>query len=255
MNRLQRIEKLTAGIPLLSEYRLELVDKIVEVFNQSIQITISSSSNLITNSIATDFGDILRLHHCFSRESFSKDKFEYALESVLKISNVSACLAKRGQRGFDITINGEKVSLKTEAAAKIRIGFIHISKFMELGSGDWGKNPADLIGLRGQFLNALSSFDRLLMLRALKKGNPDYVYELIEIPLQLLKESRSGELEMKLDSKQFPKPGYCYVPSKETPNYSLYFDGGGERKLQIKNLDKKHCRVHASWKFKPAKRI
>jgi type II restriction enzyme len=29
----------------------------------------------------------------------------------------------------------------------------------------------------------------------------------------------------------------------------LYFDGGGERKLQIKHLLKSHCAVIATWEF------
>ncbi|WP_422616418.1 hypothetical protein, partial [Rhodoferax sp.] len=31
--------------------------------------------------------------------------------------------------------------------------------------------------------------------------------------------------------------------------YSLYFDGGTERKLQIKHLRKDLCTVHATWTF------
>ena len=31
--------------------------------------------------------------------------------------------------------------------------------------------------------------------------------------------------------------------------YQLYFDGGTERKLQIKNLRKDLCTVHATWVF------
>ena len=55
---------------------------------------------------------------------------------------------------------------------------------------------------------------------------------------------------MKLGSKQFPKPGYCYVRNEDGQTiFSLYFDGGGERKLQIKNLSKDTCRVHAEWEF------
>ena len=55
---------------------------------------------------------------------------------------------------------------------------------------------------------------------------------------------------MKLESKQFPKPGYCYVRDKNGEEmYQLYFDGGSERKLQVKNLLKKHCVVHATWEF------
>jgi type II restriction enzyme len=122
---------------------------------------------------------------------------------------------------------------------------------MELGGGQWGDNPQDLIGLRGQFLSALSGIQRILILRALRKGSPDYIYELVEIPKGLLERAAAGRFEMMSDSKQFPKPGYCYVEDGDTIQFSLYFDGGGERKLQIKGLRKDLCLVHASWRFVP----
>jgi type II restriction enzyme len=56
---------------------------------------------------------------------------------------------------------------------------------------------------------------------------------------------------MKNGSAQFPKPGYCYIEEQGTTLFSLYFDGGGERKLQIKGLRKDLCLVHATWKFEP----
>ena len=31
--------------------------------------------------------------------------------------------------------------------------------------------------------------------------------------------------------------------------FSLYFDGGTERKLQIKHLRKDLCKIHATWIF------
>jgi type II restriction enzyme len=31
--------------------------------------------------------------------------------------------------------------------------------------------------------------------------------------------------------------------------YELYFDGGTERKLQVKNLRRDLCRIHATWQF------
>jgi len=55
---------------------------------------------------------------------------------------------------------------------------------------------------------------------------------------------------MMSNSKQFPKPGYCYARNSDgTTMFDLYFDAGSERKLQIKNLDKRYCRVHATWEF------
>ncbi|MCX5722658.1 MAG: restriction endonuclease [Nitrospirae bacterium] len=249
MTRSKRIERLLTAIPTLSDYRLQLIDRIVSVFSLPRDYWKSKTSGLISERVLEDFGDALRLHHCFSREPFSKDKFEYALESVLKTDEIDAALAPRGQRGYDIRIRDENFSLKTEAAKAIRSDTIHISKFMELGGGQWGDDPSDLIGLRAQFLGALAGIQRILILRALKKGTPEYFYELVEIPKALLKKAATGRLKMMSSSKQSPKPGYCYVEKGEKALYSLYFDGGGERKLQIKGLRKDLCLVHASWKF------
>lgn len=251
MTRSERIHHLIAAIPELSDYRLELIDRIVRVFTLPRDYWKSAKLKLISHRVLEDFGDVLRLHHCFSREPFSKDKFEYALENVLKANGTDAALAPRGQRGYDIRIGRNNFSLKTEAAKAIRMETIHISKFMELGGGQWGDNPADLIGLRAQFLSALAGIQRILILRAIRKGTPDYFYELVEIPKAILEKAAVGRIKMMSDSAQFPKPGYCYIEEDGALLCSLYFDGGGERKLQIKGLRKDLCLVHAWWKFDP----
>lgn len=249
MKKRERIERLIAALPTLSSYRLRVIEKVVGVFGAPIEYQRLETSSLITSRVLQDFGDILRLHHAFSKEPFSKDKFEYALERVLLDTKVEAQLAPRGARGYDIDISGERFSLKTEAARTIKEGTIHISKFMELGGGQWGSDPNDLVGLREQFLANLQGIQRILILRALKKGDPTYKYELIEIPKELLARAATGRLEMKSESSQNPKPGYCYVEEGEQVLYSLYFDGGGERKLQIKGLRKELCVVHGVWEF------
>ncbi len=133
MLRQQRIERLIAAIPDLSDYRLQLIDRIIGVFQTTKNFVRASDSQLITSQVLEDFGDVLRLHHSFSREPFSKDKFEYALERVLLESKVNAQLAPRGAKGYDLEIFSERFSLKTEAARTIKENTIHISKFMELG--------------------------------------------------------------------------------------------------------------------------
>lgn len=248
MSRDARVQRLLSAIPELSDQRLKLLDRIVSVFRHPKEFCLQDLT-LFNQEVVEDFGDILRMHHCFSREPFSKDKFEYALESVLKAHGVGAALAPRGQRGFDIQINEERFSLKTEAAKAIKVNTIHISKFMELGGGNWGDDPADLAGLRGQYLALLENIERILILRALRKGTPDFSYELVEIPKALLLRAATGRMEMRTESKQSPKPGYCYVEEGEDLLFSLYFDGGGERKLQVKGLKKELCTVHASWTF------
>lgn len=249
MTREEKIAQLIAEIPVLNDYRLEIVQNMVQVFSQPWSTMREPDSDIISESALMDFGDVLRIHHCFSREPFSKDKFEFALEAILRASGVAATLAPRGRRGYDISIAGLNVSLKTEAARAIRSEMLHISKFMELGGGQWGNDPNDLVGLRQQFLDNLVGIDRIIVLRALRKGVPDYLYELVEIPKYLLERALTGRFEMRIESAQFPKPGYCYVEDDGDLLFSLYFDGGGERKLQIKKLKKGLCKVHASWQF------
>lgn len=95
----------------------------------------------------------------------------------------------------------------------------------------------------------MRNYDRILTLRRLKAVG-FHVYELVEIPKALLLEAGSGQFEMKSDSRQFPKPGYCTVHAPDGRiKFQLYFDGGTERKLQIKQLDKALCVVHATWRF------
>jgi hypothetical protein len=51
-------------------------------------------------------------------------------------------------------------------------------------------------------------------------------------------------------SRQFPKPAsYDVTDSGGMSKFQLYFDAGGERKLQMKGMNKAYCSVHAEWSF------
>lgn len=251
----------------LNDNQVGLVSDVAKQFMTPHKFTwapfkLRNGMDLMTQEIVDDLGDIIRIHHAFSREAFSKDKFEYALERVQKLHKRDAALAPRGNKGYDILVEGERFSLKTEASQNIRLDTIHISKFMELGGGEWTTNPADLEGLRQQFIDHLNGYDHVLTLRRLKDTrNGWHSYELVAIPKALLLLAAHGALEMKTASKQNPRPGYCYignagwaytVGAKVNPKdlqFALYFDGGGERKLQIKHLKKSLGKVIATWEF------
>jgi type II restriction enzyme len=250
-DRARQIQLLVERLYGLSDSQINWVEAIVSQFTvvHSYEII---DSNLFDTCMLDSFGDALLIHHCMSKESFSKDKFEYVLERVANFCGKDSQIARRGNPGHDITINGERFSLKTQADRSIRENEIHISKFMELGQGQWGDIPEDLMRLRDQFFRHMNSYERILSLRTLSKSPNDWIYELVEIPKVLLLEARGGELRMMTSSKQFPKPGYCYVRDEfGEEKFQLYFDGGSERKLQIKHLLKKYCCVHARWQFPP----
>jgi hypothetical protein len=246
VSRSSLVNSLHDSLARLTPSQLDWVSSVIRQFQLPYEFERSELSDIITPAVLDMLGDALRIHHAFSRQALSKDRFEFALERSLNCAGIHAELVgNRTNRGHDITIRGVPVSLKTQADAGISIGSLHISKFMELGRGDW-----QLQLLRDAFLAHLRSYERIFQFRSLLPGPTKYNYELVEIPKALLSESRNAQLVVQVKSRQTPQPGYGHVFDPEGKlKYSLYFDGGTERKLQIKRLRKDLCIVHATWRF------
>lgn len=247
-------DQVTAGLAKslasLTDSQLFWVNSVIAQFQLPFNFDSDPKSEWLTKDVVDRFGDALRIHHAFSRQSLSKDRFEFAFERALSLSGIpSALVTSRTNRGHDLTISGVPVSLKTEGAKTIKLNEVHISKWMELGKGEW-----KLETLRDVFLEHMKSYERILVLRCLIPGPEEYTYELVEIPKQLMLEAQQAELKTQDTSMQSPKPGYGYVRHSDgSLKYSLYFDGGTERKLQVKAIQKQYCRVHATWKFSSLK--
>lgn len=244
--RQERIRKLCAVLSELTNHQIDYVETIVNQLSKPfIETYINNKSDLFGECVYQNLGDSIRIHHCFSKGPFTKDKFEFALDAVLNYCGIPSELAPSGNPGFDIFFANQKISLKTEAASKISKDKIHISKMMELGKGAW-----DIDQLLEQFYANITKFDRILTLRCLSKESTGLHYELLEIPKSLFWEAKSGTVRNMVLSIQTPKPAYCDVFSADGKiKYQLYFDAGGERKLQVKNLDTSYCTLHAMWKF------
>ncbi len=241
--------RLAGQLLQLTESQLDWVQGVIDQFQLPCQFSRDAESEIITDEVLQRVGDALRIHHAFSRQALSKDRFEFALERALKLCGFEAQLAEsRTNRGHDMTVNGQRISLKTEAANAIKRDTIHVSKWMELGRGEW---RLDL--LLQLFLEHMSGYERIFTMRRLQPGPEQYEYELVEIPKALMLEAANAELLVRDASQQNPKPGYGNVyDAQRVLKYALYFDGGTERKLQIKGLRKTLCKVHASWQFESA---
>jgi hypothetical protein len=248
MTDADRIRHIVERLPRLTSYQLDSLSRIIDQLHGRANFWRNEHSDFVTPGVLQDFGDALRIHHVFSAEALSKDRFEYALERVLSAQGMAAQRAPKGNPGHDLTIKNTRVSLKTQADKGIKVNAIHISKFMELGKGEWTDRLEHLQGLLERFFSHMTRYERIFTLRRLRDPT-DEVYELVEIPKDLLAKSREGVLRVVTTSKQSPKPGYCTVRDCAGIVFELYFDGGTERKLQVKNLRKDLCVVHATWQF------
>lgn len=250
---ISRVDKLKFALRELTDFQVDLIENVVHQFRTPfIKLERHPDSDLVNNRLLNDFGDVLRIHHCFSRQALSKDRFEYALEKTLNMCGKRASLAtSRTNRGHDITIEKMPCSLKTQADNAIKEEELHISKFMELGKGKWPTTANGFSSLRGMFLQHMQNYERIFSLRCLSKNPEKWWYELVEIPKSLLQEvSNVRKFEIMRKTKQSTMPGYCRVKDDEDNlKFELYFDAGSERKLQVRHLQKDLCILHATWIF------
>jgi len=248
-SRASRIRALAQDLTTLSDSQLTWMEGVIKQFTIEPELHCNPASDLVSDCVLAMFGDALQIHHCFSTEALSKDRFEYAFNRVLNQCGVPSTLADRCNPGHDITIRAVPFSLKTQADRSIRADLLHISKFMELGKGVW-VNEEDLLGLRDRFFRHMESYDRILQLRRCTNLETLQQYELVEIPKALLLKAANFAPVMMNSSAQHPKPGRCSVIEDGQTLFELYFDGGTERKLQIQKLRKELCVVHADWSIK-----
>lgn len=232
------------------------VKQLIDALTEGTAFVADPRSDFATPDFCEEFGDHLRLHHNASAIPLTKDKFEYAMVATLRDTGHHARKLGNGNPGADIICDNSPWSLKTQADAHIRRDRIHISKYMELGRGNW-ETAADVAQLRDRMFEHMLRYERIFTLRSLARLpvgedlGTAHEYELVEIPKALLERASKYPIEMKFQSRQTPKPASCYVmdDSGTRQLFELYFDGGTERKLQVKNLLKSECIVHATWTF------
>ena len=260
--------RLSDEVERLTSSQKDWISSFVLQFGMQHAFESNPTSDLVNDTVLENIGDLLRIHHAMSRRALSKAPFEYAFEKALQLAGIQARLADSSTNpGYDLKIGDARISLKTEAAKNVNEHKIHVSKWLEMGKGEW--NPPSIQLPR--FLEHMTGYDRILTLRCLVQTGTQYFYELVEIPKELMLEVSTGVMEKASKTKQESSPWYCRVVDAEATQqaldqyaamkgkkgkepkpvykFSLYFDAGSERKLQVKGLLKRYCTVHATWQF------
>ena len=248
-------DPLAAAIALLSPRQREFVGRIISALTTPVETWRNPRTDLATEQFVELMSDVLRGQHISSSKALGKEHFEHALAGIFVELRHDAELSPMGFPGADLKVDGVPWSLKTQGDMGIKDDLIHISKFMELGKGRW-EDEADLAALRDRMLAHMEGYERIFTLRYLSRARSrrrtgEQRYELVEIPKALLEKAAGRPCVMAQKSRQTPKPGTCAVRQEDgSVAFELYFDGGTERKLQVRKLRKDLCVVHATWRFR-----
>lgn len=167
-------------------------------------------------------------------ESLALRAFHLAGASGENIAQTTANMA-----GPDLLVGDERLSLKTETGKSTRAGLIKITKLCTTEQEPWEAGS-----LVERTISHLSRYDRLLMLRAIWHEE-EIRYQLIEIPLELLREIRSAYLApvgRRVDRRSLAGD----VLTGDEKLFRVNFDGT-DGKCSVSGLSVSRCNMLRQW--------
>jgi hypothetical protein len=251
----ESIRKFTSKLADLNidEAQLKLLLDIAHQLSKKIEGGPISDHEIFGSQVFYEyFSNVLLIHHATNDDKFKKKAFEFAFRGACEFMQLKARItASQTNPGEDVTVDGVKYSLKTEADQSISTRSIKISKLMEARwirdlSGKTDRGPQAV----QRILKHLKNYDKIVTLRAFdrKKDNvrTGVLYELWEINKQVL-EQIAG-----LAEKDFTLPtmnnsfSANVIEAGKGRVFTLRMDGSVE-KITIGGLGVEYCEKHASW--------
>lgn len=201
-------------------------------------------SSIITKTFAREFQATLLINHYFLGAPLSTASFDAAFMRAAKGAGFSIAPAPDGCRFWDVQIDGRKISLKSTAAADLRIGKLHISKLCEAAWIQDVRGAAQREEATKQLIADYTALvDSIIQLRFFKKRA---FYELVEIPTYLLK--KVADVPRASFAPDGPSIG---IPvGSIPPDFMLKLDRS-DAKITLANINKAACAVLATWQLDP----
>jgi len=140
----------------------------------------------------------------------------------------------------DLTVGKTKVSVKTETGLGTKPTRLSITKLCTTETGEWTSEA-----LIRHVLNHLARYDYILMLRAMLSPGVSFHYQLLDIPLDLLR--RIGGLTALPVGRRVGRRSLGMdVPGDGGVLFHVHFDGA-DGKCQVQRLWVENCRMLLEW--------
>jgi hypothetical protein len=235
----------------LTPQRQALLLELAEALTRTIDVTIDRGTDILTPAFVEDFTGRVLAYHAMHEEKMTKKTFEYVFCGASRAAGRAAEITGSAvNAGADVTVDGSKFSLKTEAAQGISAEAITISKLMEARwirecrtGADFAREVSSHVG------GHLEHYERMLTLRAFDLADGTVEYNLVEIPLAVLRQVKALRAS---DFSERTKNGgsSAKVTVNGRPAFTLRLDGSVE-KITVSGLRVDVCRRHGTWRVRP----
>ena len=203
---------------------------------------LTAGSPLVSDTFEREFRTTLLIHHYFLRTPLATNSFEAAFVRAARTAGHRIRRAPDGQRFWDVEMDGRRISLKSTAAANLRVGSLHISKLCEAA---WIQDARGATqrehDTKRLFKEYTDAVDAIVQLRLFKKKT---FYEMVEIPTVLL--AQVADVPRTEFAPDGPSIG---IPIGQVPpDFTLKLDRS-DAKITLANINKGVCSVLATWQL------
>lgn len=229
----------TVSVTPAEERRLK---EFIGALRTKCSVEMNANSPFHTNLFENEFRSKLLTHHCFMGSPLFQESFDSAFIAACSHADHTVEKAPDGQRFWDVSIDGKRISLKSSKAKNLRQKNLHISKLTEAAwIQDCRTATKRRENTRRLFTEYCDEVDAIIQLRyfhALKR------YELVEIPVHLFSQI------MHVGLKHFSADGPTInIPvGKNPPDFTLKLDRS-DAKITLANINKQLCMVHGVWQL------
>ena len=152
----------------------------------------NQDSTFYSESFESEFQSKLLTHHCYIGSPLYQESFDSAFIAACSRAGHRVEMAPRGQRFWDVVVDGRRISLKSTKAKVLRMNKLHISKLTE---GAWIQDCRTAAkrcdATHNLFREYCAQVDAIVQLRYFISQQ---FYELVEIPVSLLRpNTRCGQ--------------------------------------------------------------
>lgn len=220
------------------------VDELLTAMRGPCEVLSPSRSPLMTDVFTQEFQAALLLNHYFLGAPLATASFEAAFIRAARAAGHKVTPAPDGYRFWDVDVDGRRISLKTTAAANLRVGALHISKLCEAAWIQDMRGAAQREdATKRLFVEYTAAVDCIIQLRLFKDRA---FYELVEIPSVLL--AQVADVPRAEFAPDGPSIG---IPvGKNPPDFTLKLDRS-DAKITLANINKGVCHVLATWQLDP----
>ena len=203
---------------------------------------VPATSAIISDKFEKEFRTTLLIYHYFLKVPLATNSFEAAFVRAARAADHDIQKAPDGQRFWDVAIDGRKISLKSTAAASLRVGSLHISKLCEAAWIQDARGPARREDETKRLFAAYTdAVDSIIQIRLFKKKA---FYELVKIPTAIL--AQVADVPRSAFAPDGPS---IHIPvGQDPPDFTLKLDRS-DAKITLANINKDVCSVLGSWQL------